>query len=51
MELELPHPQAGKVKLISNPIRFDGEALNSSSAPPLLGEHTEEVLKELLNRG
>ncbi|WP_404416235.1 CaiB/BaiF CoA transferase family protein [Marinospirillum sp.] len=50
MELELPHPQAGKVKLISNPIRFDGEALNSTSAPPLLGEHTQEVLKELLNR-
>lgn len=51
MELELPHPQAGQVKLISNPIRFDGEALNATSAPPLLGEHTDEVLKKLLGRG
>ncbi|SFC48516.1 Crotonobetainyl-CoA:carnitine CoA-transferase CaiB [Marinospirillum celere] len=50
MELKLPHPEAGEVRLVSNPIRFDGQALNSSSAPPLLGEHTEEVLKELLNR-
>jgi crotonobetainyl-CoA:carnitine CoA-transferase CaiB-like acyl-CoA transferase len=38
-----------EVKLVSNPIRFEGEALNSPNPPPLLGEHTESVLTQLLN--
>lgn len=48
MALTLPHPQAGKVKLVSNPVRFDGQALNAESAPPLLGEHTADVTTRLL---
>lgn len=48
MALTLPHPQAGKVKLVSNPVRFDGQALNAESAPPLLGEHTTDVAGRLL---
>lgn len=51
LAIKRPHPQAGEVSLVSNPIRFDGQALNAPTAPPLLGEHTQEVLKELLNRG
>ena len=49
LEIELPHPEAGSVKLVSNPIRFDNQALNADSAPPLLGEHTIAVLTKLLN--
>jgi len=48
LAFELPHPQAGKVSLISNPVRFDGEALNAKTAPPLLGEHSLQLLKEKL---
>lgn len=48
LALELPHPESGSVKLVSNPIRFDDQALNATTAPPLLGQHTELVLKELL---
>ena len=48
VEISLPHPEAGEVKLVSNPIRFDGEALNAQSAPPLLGQHTDQVLEQLL---
>lgn len=48
MALTLPHPQAGKVKLVSNPVRFDGQALNAESAPPLLGEHTADITTRLL---
>lgn len=48
LAFELPHPEAGKVSLISNPIRFDGQALNAKTAPPLLGEHTLQLLKEKL---
>jgi len=48
LAFELSHPQAGKVSLISNPVRFDGEALNAKTAPPLLGEHSLQLLKEKL---
>lgn len=48
LEIQIPHPEAGSVKLISNPIRFDNEALNAETAPPLLGQHTQQVLTELL---
>lgn len=43
----LPHPQAGQVDLVASPIRFNGVQMNASTAPPLLGQHTESVLEEL----
>lgn len=49
LEIELAHAEAGHVKLVSNPIRFDNQALNAETAPPLLGEHTAAVLSRLLN--
>lgn len=49
LTLHYPHPLVDEVKLVSNPIRFEGEALNSPNPPPLLGEHTESVLTQLLN--
>jgi len=48
VEIRLPHPESGEVRLVSNPIRFDGEALNAQAAPPLLGQHTDQVLEQLL---
>lgn len=44
MKITRSHPQDGEVSLVSNPIRFNGEALNANTAPPMLGEHTEAVL-------
>ncbi len=43
-----PHPQAGSVKVLAPPYRFDGERLPVRSAPPQLGEGTREVLQSLL---
>jgi crotonobetainyl-CoA:carnitine CoA-transferase CaiB-like acyl-CoA transferase len=40
------HPTAGEVELVNSPIQVDS-GLRPPTAPPLLGEHTEEVLKEL----
>jgi len=34
------------LRLVRNPIRFDGRVLDTHRAPPLLGEHTDEVLRE-----
>jgi crotonobetainyl-CoA:carnitine CoA-transferase CaiB-like acyl-CoA transferase len=39
------HPTAGALDLIGSPIRTD--AMRAASPPPLLGEHTAEVLAEL----
>jgi len=41
------HPVAGNVRLLSNPVRYDGKRLELKKAPPGLGEHTEEILKEI----
>ena len=50
MAIELPHPSAGQVKLVRNPIRMSATPATSSMAPPLLGQHTGEVLREVLGR-
>jgi crotonobetainyl-CoA:carnitine CoA-transferase CaiB-like acyl-CoA transferase len=46
--LELPHARAGRVPGVRNPVRFSRSELEYRRAPPLLGEHTDEVLRERL---
>jgi crotonobetainyl-CoA:carnitine CoA-transferase CaiB-like acyl-CoA transferase len=41
------HPTAGELELVRAPVLVDGRPLDPASAPPLLGQHTEEVLREL----
>ncbi|HSJ51573.1 MAG TPA: CoA transferase [Actinomycetota bacterium] len=36
----------GRLRLVADPIRIDGERLSARRPPPLLGEHTDEVLGE-----
>ncbi len=43
----LPHPVLGTVKQLREPVTIDGEAIESERHPPLLGEHTIEILEEL----
>jgi formyl-CoA transferase len=50
LRMELPHPSAGKVSLVRSPMRFSGTALEHGIPPPTLGQHTEEVLKNLLGK-
>ncbi|MGF6274790.1 crotonobetainyl-CoA:carnitine CoA-transferase CaiB-like acyl-CoA transferase [Massilia sp. UYP11] len=50
MAIDLPHPSAGQVKLVRNPIRMSALPATSAIAPPLLGQHTAEVLREVLGR-
>ncbi len=42
----LPHP-AGEVTLVGSPYRLDGERPRIRTSPPLLGQHTTEVLAQL----
>jgi formyl-CoA transferase len=50
MAIDLPHPSAGQVKLVRNPIRMSATPATSGMAPPLLGQHTAEVLRDVLGR-
>jgi len=53
MEIAMPHPATGSapVKLVASPIRMTATAPDYRFAPPLLGQHTDEVLKEVLGMG
>ncbi len=42
------HPISGPVRFIARAIRFNDEAPAPSTAPPMLGQHTQEVLSEWL---
>lgn len=44
---ELEHPLAGSVPQVVSPIRLRNAPLAFDRAPPLLGQHTEEVFQEL----
>ena len=48
MRLDLPHPRAGTLPSIANPIRFSGTPIEYTHAPPVLGQHTDEVLRDVL---
>lgn len=42
----LPHSTAGEVPQVVSPLRFQHATLDFDQPPPLLGEHTAQVLKE-----
>ncbi|KAF2009818.1 CoA-transferase family III [Aaosphaeria arxii CBS 175.79] len=46
---EVVHPACGPIKLVNHPVKYSRAKPSIRSPPPLLGEHTEEVLKELLD--
>lgn len=46
---DVPHPLAGKVAQVMSPMRLSGTPVSVSRPPPLLGEHTETILRELAN--
>jgi crotonobetainyl-CoA:carnitine CoA-transferase CaiB-like acyl-CoA transferase len=48
MRIELPHPLAGSLPLVANPIRLSASPVTHGAAPPLLGQHTEEILQAWL---
>lgn len=47
MLVDVPHPLAGQVRLVASPMRFSQAPLSYERAPPLLGQHTAEILREL----
>jgi crotonobetainyl-CoA:carnitine CoA-transferase CaiB-like acyl-CoA transferase len=47
MLMEIDHPTAGKIKSLGFPVKLSRTPAELKNPPPLLGQHTEEVLKEL----
>ncbi len=50
IRVELNHPVAGKLATVASPMRFSGTPLEHRVAPPLLGQHTDEVLRGILGK-
>jgi crotonobetainyl-CoA:carnitine CoA-transferase CaiB-like acyl-CoA transferase len=46
--ISVPHPVGGQIPLVANPIRLSETPIEYRMAPPLLGQHTGEVLREVL---
>ena len=50
MEIKMTHPgTGGPVSLVGSPIKMSETKVEYRHAPPLLGQHTDDVLKEVLN--
>ncbi|MBZ2206671.1 CaiB/BaiF CoA transferase family protein [Massilia soli] len=47
---EMDHPAAGKVKLVRSPMKMSVTPAIAELPPPMLGQHTDEVLRNLLGR-
>jgi crotonobetainyl-CoA:carnitine CoA-transferase CaiB-like acyl-CoA transferase len=48
MIVTLPHPKAGEVRVLGVPIRLHATPGKAATPPPLLGQHTESVLRAAL---
>ena len=49
MIVDVPHPEGGSVKVPGNPIKLSSITDEQYTSPPLLGEHTKEILEDWLN--
>ena len=47
LKVEMPHAAGGNTPQVGNPIRFSATPIDYRLAPPLLGQDTEAVLREL----
>ncbi len=50
MKINVPHPKAGTVPLVANPIKFSRTPIAYDMPPPLVGEHVEDILHGLLGK-
>jgi len=48
MQTEAPHPLGGSVPLVGSPLKMSATPTAEASAPPMLGQHTDTILQEVL---
>jgi crotonobetainyl-CoA:carnitine CoA-transferase CaiB-like acyl-CoA transferase len=49
--VEMPHASGQTVKVIANPVRLSGTPAEYRLPPPTLGQHTDEILRDMLGIG
>ena len=49
MVTEWPHPLKDGLRLVSSPMKLSATPVRTDLTPPLLGQHTDEVLRDVLN--
>jgi crotonobetainyl-CoA:carnitine CoA-transferase CaiB-like acyl-CoA transferase len=47
MLIHMEHAEIGKLRLVGSPLKFSETLVDYKLPPPRLGEHTEDILKEL----
>lgn len=50
LAIDTPHPVTGTWRTVRSPVSFDGQRALEVSAPPLLGQHDDEVLGPIRQR-
>src|SRR5690606_23024624 len=48
MRIDLPHPLSGTVPQVASPIKMSRTPPGATTAPPTLGQHTQQVLRDHL---
>ncbi|MGE8288069.1 MAG: CaiB/BaiF CoA transferase family protein [Stenotrophomonas sp.] len=51
LRIDVPHATGGTVAMVRNPLKFSATPLQYTQAAPLLGQHTTQVLGEVLAMG
>ena len=50
LKINMSHPLAGNVPLTANPIKYSRTPITYDRAPPLVGQHSDDVLRDLLGK-
>jgi succinate--hydroxymethylglutarate CoA-transferase len=48
MIVEMHHEHVGPIKMVNTPVKYSESRPSIRSPPPVLGQHTDEVLREVL---
>lgn len=44
----LSHPTGGEIKVVGPPVTYSESSNTARTSPPLLGQHTDEILRDIL---
>jgi crotonobetainyl-CoA:carnitine CoA-transferase CaiB-like acyl-CoA transferase len=50
MRVDIPHPLGTTAPVVASPMRFSATPVEYRLAPPLLGQHNQEIFTDLLGR-
>ena len=48
MVREVEHPTCGSMKLVNTPVKYSYSKPSIRTPPPLLGQHTDEILRDIV---